>query len=359
MPASSQLHVIVPGICGPLAEIQSLQNSDVIKKWITVLSKSEGSVSQGSIIEVVNSIFNLNHGHDFPSAALTLLACEQYDETRFYMHADPVHLRADMDHAVLTSSKDLNIGKSEALALCKSLNQHFNQDGIEFILLNDSQWFIAVDNVIDMQTTPLAEAVGRNINFILPKGKDSTPWKQLLTEAQMLMHSHEVNAARERVGQLTINSLWLHGCGQLNGELSSKPSIENNVDNKVSSICSNEKMLQGLAGYLQCDYMPVPASVEKYVAHYLANNNNSANVLHLSELEHLVNYTDVTMWLDTLAELLENWLYPLLKVAHKNNIKLTLYPCNQMQYQFSKYDYLRFWRQAWGKEKLENYVSSY
>lgn len=355
MQARSELHIVVPGICGPLAEIQSLKNNDVLKRWVGVLAKSKATPSQSNVNDVIASIFKINAGNDFPSAALTLLADEKYDADKYYMHADPVHLQADMDHAILTSSQDLNISESEAEILCDLLNRHFNQDGLEFIRLNNDQWFLSADNNIHLETTSLAEAIGRNINFILPTGNDSTRWKQVLTEAQMLLHSHDVNAVRENAGETSINSLWFHGAGKLNDGL----SREDDADTFVSSVCSDEKMLQGLASYLNCAYMAVPASLDKYTESLITNNNNSVNVLHLSELEHLVNYSDVSIWLEKTTELLERWIYPLLKTAHKNNIRVTLYPCNKTRYHFSKYDYLRFYRDAWGKEKLEKYVGSY
>jgi len=61
------------------------------------------------------------------------------------------------------------------------------------------------------------------------------------------------------------------------------------------------------------------------------------------------------VWTEGLLELLENWFYPLLKMAHKNNINVILYPCNNKQYHFSKNDHLRFWRRG----KLEQHVHSY
>jgi hypothetical protein len=60
-----------------------------------------------------------------------------------------------------------------------------------------------------------------------------------------------------------------------------------------------------------------------------------------------------------LEALLEQWVYPLLKIMNKNNIKVTLYPCNGKRYQFSKYDGLKFWRHSWRSEEIEKYVSSY
>ena len=356
MPVCSELHLIVPGLCGPLAETQSVKNSAVLKKWINTLSRASCCSSPANVNDVLVSVFNLKIKTDFPSAALTLLANDMYDVSRFYMHADPVHLQADMDHAVLTSSEDLNISNNESTVLCETLNQHFNQDGLRFIVLQNNQWFVAAEKEIHMSTTPLVEAVGRNVNFILPEGEHSTRWKQLLTEAQMLMFSHDVNTTRENNGFMSINSLWFHGCGELPETLDiAHGRVASEVGSDVSSVCSNQDMMKGLAKLINSDYLTLPDTANEYASHLLAYKKNSVNVLHLSEIEHLVNYTDVSLWLDKLSELLDHWIYPLLKVANKNNIKVILYPCNKKQYHFSKYDYLKFWQQG----KLEQHVNSY
>lgn len=340
-----ELHLIIPGICGPLAETQSLKSSHVIDRWVNTLSRSRCSKSRGNVNDLVSSIFELNFESEFPSAALTLLANGKYDPALFYMHADPVHLRADMDQAVLTSSADLKISDLEAVALRETLNQHFDRDDLIFLSLDKNQWFVSSKNKINMSTTSLIDATGRNINFILPEGKDAVRWKQILTEAQMLMHSHEVNTLRENSGLMTINSLWFHGSGDLH-------DIEND---KIVSLCSNDDTLKGLAEFFNGDYLKVPDSVNEYTEYLLSCKHGCIEVLHLAGLEHLVNYTDVRPWLQQLTETLDSWVYPLLEFANKKNIKVTLYPCNENKYQFSKYDILKFWR----KDKLEKHVNSY
>ena len=353
---AAELHLIVPGLCGPIAETLSVKNSPVLKKWINTLSRGRCSSLPGNVNDVLVSLFNLNIKTDFPSAALTLYANDMYDASRFYMHADPVHLQADMDHAVLTSSDDLNISNTESTNFLETLNQHFNQDGLRFISLQNDQWFVVADKKIEMNTRPLVEAVGRNINFILPEGEDSTRWKQLLTEIQMLMFAHDVNTSRENNGFMSINSLWFHGSGELPETLDIiHGRVASEVGSDVSSVCSDQDMLKGLAKLINSDYLTLPDTANEYARHLLAYKKHSVNVLHLSEIEHLVNYTDVSLWLDKLTELLDHWIYPLLKVANKNNIKVILYPCNKKQYHFSKYDFLKFWQQG----KLEQHVNSY
>ena len=349
MQNSTELHLIVPGICGPLADTHSLGSSPPVNRWVKTLSQSRCQSSAENENDVITEILNLKIEGDFPSAALTLLANDLYDSEMFYMHADPVHLRADMDHAVLTSSVDLDMKQHESSALCDALNKHFHQDGLTFFALNKDQWFVSSKHKINMKTTPLVEATGRNVNFILPAGEDSTRWNQLLTEVQMLMHAHELNVAREDAGLLNINSLWFHGSGEL-------PAL---AVNAVDTICSQNDMLKGLATHIQCKFIDVPDTVDAYADYLLGCEHGAKSVLELSQLEHLVNYTDVSLWMAGLDELLEQWVYPVLKIMNKNNIKVTLYPCNGKKYQFSKYDALKFWRHSWRSEEIEKYVSSY
>jgi len=215
MSAVSELHLIIPAACGPLAEVQSLHNNSVLKHWVNTLSRAHSAVSADNLHDVIKSVFSLSIDGDLPTAALTMFANQMHDASLNYLHADPVHLRADLDHAILSSSEDMSIKENEAEQLCAALNQHFNQDGLDFFRINNNQWVLSSKKPIQMNTTPLVDAVGRNVNFILPQGEGSGKWKQLLTEAQMLMHAHEVNINRDNHGYQSINSLWFHGCGKL------------------------------------------------------------------------------------------------------------------------------------------------
>ena len=102
MTTVSELHLIIPGACGPLAEVESLQNNHVLQRWIKTLSRTQAVASAESLHDVIKSVFELSPEGDLPTAALTMSADQMFDKTLNYLHADPVHLRADLDHAVLT-----------------------------------------------------------------------------------------------------------------------------------------------------------------------------------------------------------------------------------------------------------------
>lgn len=344
MAADLELHIVVPGLCGPLAETQSLENNNTVKKWIRCLSRSVVTSSASCVHDVFSPLLNLSISNDFPTAALSMMTHESYDDSLHYMCADPVHLQADIDHAILTSSDDLAIQESDSAIFCDVLNKHFNQDGLFFLCVNKDRWVVASKDKIRLDTTPLSEAIGRNVNFILPKGEDAVSWNRVLTEAQMLMHSHDINTVRETSGRQSVNSLWFHGSGDL-PEFSKHSSM---------FICSNDSALEGLSSHTGSDYIKVPAAFDDY-KETLLSQTSDINILHISELEHLVNYSDVNVWLEKFTEVLDAWVYPLIDVANENDVRVMLYPCNNKQYQFSKYDSLKFWRQ----ENLEQHVCKY
>jgi hypothetical protein len=41
------------------------------------------------------------------------------------------------------------------------------------------------------------------------------PWRHAINEAQMVLHAHPVNQARQAAGQPVVNSLWPWGGGRL------------------------------------------------------------------------------------------------------------------------------------------------
>ncbi len=350
--AQQELHLLVPGICGPLSDLQLLADKPEVKHWIKTLARAGVSKAGNNANNVIAEITGLKVENDFPAAVLTLLANDIYDESLYYMHADPVHLRADLDHAVLTPAENLAIRKHESDALLLSLNQHFAQDGLSFIALDENRWLLASKTRINLTTTPLVDAVARNINYILPQGEAAGSWHQRMTEIQMLMFSHEINTLRESSNQSMINSVWFYGSGELMPYSSEK----------IYRCCSDQDVLKGLAKHIGGEFLPRPATSESYMKFLLteknADNKKTVNILHLSELESLVNYTDVDPWLQQLTATLNNWIYPLLAFSNKNNIKLTLYPCNSKQYRFSKYDVLKFWHNYF-RPGINQYIDSY
>jgi hypothetical protein len=126
-------------------------------------------------------------------------------------HADPVHLEVARDHLVVTPLA-APPADDEATALIAAANPLAAAMEARVIRAAD-RWFLQSERPWDLDTEPLAAAMGRPVPDTLPRGADTGRWSRLLTEIQMTWHTHPVNAAREARGEPTINSLWLHGGG--------------------------------------------------------------------------------------------------------------------------------------------------
>lgn len=149
-----------------------------------------------------------------PVAALSLLAdCGVRDGC--WLRADPVHVSVGSDAITLHHPSVLEATREEAAALTAALQALFGEDGFEFRAATPERWYVRVPEGEVPRTTPLEEALQRNVFGLLPRGRGRVNWPSALTEAQMLLTSHPVNSERESRRRPAINGVWFWGEGAL------------------------------------------------------------------------------------------------------------------------------------------------
>lgn len=146
----------------------------------------------------------------FPAGALTLLGCGgalgESGSVVSYARADPVHLRLMRDHLVVVPSEAFAVSREEAEALGDALNRHFGGT-LRLHVCDARRWCACLSQEIPTDTQSPLEAAGRDVD--LPREA-----ARVLNEAQMVLHEHPVNEAREARGEPAINSIWLWGGGR-------------------------------------------------------------------------------------------------------------------------------------------------
>lgn len=150
----------------------------------------------------------------YPLAALCLAQDGGEVGDGVWLRANPVYLHLNIDKLILGDPRLLRLDMDEAKQLTASLNTHFQTDGLRFLALAPERWYIRLDRAPGIATTLLDEAVGRSVDALLPRGAAAQRWRSYLNEAQMLLHAHPVNQAREARGALPVNSLWFWGEGR-------------------------------------------------------------------------------------------------------------------------------------------------
>jgi hypothetical protein len=121
-----------------------------------------------------------------------------------------VHLRLMRDHLVVAPAAAFPLSREEAGELCAALTQHFAGTAT-FRAIDAQRWCARIERAFEAAAAPALELAGREVE--LARGGNA-----LLNEAQMLLHAHPVNEAREARGEPAVNSVWLWGTGAAPGE---------------------------------------------------------------------------------------------------------------------------------------------
>jgi len=177
-------------------------------------ARNEGR-QEGDAAQWLCRLFGVERQHDWPVAPLSALGAGLVPGADYWLRADPVHLHLLRDRMVLAAGVPLELAGGEAELLLAALNQHFAADGLEFFAPQPDNWFLRMKVPSSIRTYALAEALGQDVERMLPQGADAMLWHRRMNEIQMLLHEHPVNTAREERGEPAVNSLWFWGGGVL------------------------------------------------------------------------------------------------------------------------------------------------
>lgn len=337
----TQIDLVIPGLCGPLPDMEPL-SSESVQLLIQNLSKADQQVlSQDTFYGVLSELFLLDKNKVFPTAALSLLASGNYTEEGYWFRADPVHLLADMDHAILRDSHGLDLSLEESEALITELNEHFREDGLRFLMNDKDSWFVNVGDYGRISTTPVHDVISRNVYSFMPQGEDALYWKKIMNEVQMLMYQSQVNVLREKKNKLPVNGVWLWGEGDLPVK---------SVLNKMT-VHSRHSLVKGLATLNELDYYEI-TDVRSFIDQVSINDKN---LLVLDDLFNVTCYGDVLAWQSSLDKVYEQWVSPILDWAMNKKNTLNLHACNGVVYQIEKKKRFKFFRD----KRIASYIKTY
>ena len=281
--------------------------------------------------------FGLEKQDDWPVAPYSLIADGGEPGGRHWLRADPVHLQLEGGRLILADSGSFSISQQEAESLATSLNAHFSADGLTFCPLRPDRWYLRCETAPALETTPLAAVVGRNIDQLLPRGRDAQAWRARLNDVQMLFHDHAVNEARESAGALPINSIWLWGGGRLADALS--PPFD--------ALWSRDAFASGLAQAAGIATHSLTGNAEDLLR---ASAGEGVMLVVLDQLRSAAQYDDAHRWRETLLRLEHDWFAPLLEALRTGHIGMlslhALGPEGVLSAEATRGDLRRFWRRV-------------
>jgi hypothetical protein len=125
----------------------------------------------------------------------------------------PTHWQVGSEQIVLLDPAQLHLAEDESRALLHSLRSLFEPEGWALHWGAPLRWYASHESLQGLATGSLDRVVGRAIDRWLPDRQAGRTLRRLQSEAQMLLYTHPINAARESRGELPVNSFWLSGTG--------------------------------------------------------------------------------------------------------------------------------------------------
>ncbi len=109
----------------------------------------------------------------------------------------------------------LQVSETESRHFLADMTPYFEEDGLALHYLEPAAWLCCGKPLRDVRTASLDRVIGKDLADWQPAHGESAKLRRLQNEMQMLLYTHTVNDARSRVRSAAINSIWLHGTGEL------------------------------------------------------------------------------------------------------------------------------------------------
>lgn len=184
----------------------------------------------------------------WPLAALTRRVDAQDAAGACWLRADPAHLRAGINGATLLAVGDmLQLSADDAAALLRPLRPLFGDAGFTIDAPVPGHWYLRlpVEARLPAFSDP-GESLGADAFEHLPEGEAGRRWRSLLSEAQVLLHHHPVNAQRTGQGLLAVNSLWFWGGGVHPDHIAAAHATVQSDDEVVRALCGESAWARAL-----------------------------------------------------------------------------------------------------------------
>ena len=327
------LTLIVPGLIWTRQALADLTYDLPLPAFATLLGRGRllHRPPKGTA-ETLAEVAGLNA--PLPVAALRRLALRRHSgphDDGDWLCLDPVRLRLTERTMIVDDPRGLKLTAEESAALAAALAPTLAELG-ELEAISPQTWHLRLAAGVPSTAafTALPDAVGRAATA-LPLEPAYAPWRRAINEAQMLLHAHPVNRAREAAGQPPVNSLWPWGGGRL-------PEFAASVV-AHDALWSDDPVAQGIARLLRIECRALP---ERFT------HVDAATLAVFGALDHPARSGDALAWRDELARFEADWLAPALAALRGDRLDaLRLLAPGELaavDVQLRRHDLWKFWR---------------
>lgn len=210
-----RIDIVLPGLFDlPLGELDPALVSDGLPGLNRFLRLATEVPNEAySIDAILHRVLQLDgsSGSSLPLAQACAEGAVEHAEHLLLLQA--VHLRADLQHAVLVPIQRSERDRADEILLITDLAEMFDVD-CEISAVGEGLFLMRLKNLEAPTHYPhLLSVLGKSVNPFIEQSRGNLAWYRLVNEIQMFLHQHEVNRERVERGQPPINSLWFWGGG--------------------------------------------------------------------------------------------------------------------------------------------------
>lgn len=254
-----------------------------------------------------------------------------------WIRIDPVHLKLGRESLTLLPAALLDLRADEAATLCASLASHFGDLFSDGPAPADAQsWYARLRHPVEAGRAPAIALCGADVDAQLQTGRMPAPWHAFLNEAQMLLHTHPVNEAREARGELPVNSVWPWGAGDLPNEVLPWRTISGTDPTAI-----------GLARACALPDASLPAHAPAWLA---ACGDTGRHLAWLDMLRAPACLGEHERWIELCARLERDWFAPLTAALQDGRIGMISMHVPDargcLSFELTRGDLRRFWRRT-------------
>ncbi|OBS10714.1 hypothetical protein [Acidihalobacter prosperus] len=300
------LHLIVPGLARPLRRWQQDYAWQPHADHLEVLLAGARHRGRGAHNHIAMAAEVLGwQGDNLPIAAFRAqgrlppakAGCD-------WVCADPVHLSADANSAVVWDSRRFDLRLDEAQELAAALNRALGDGDWHFRVETAGEWYLSVPADDVPNAAMLHEVAGRDLRHVAAPNAGSSKWRTRLTEIQMILHGHPVNLAREARGEPAVNSLWCWGGGH---PATWEPDA-------LARVIGGGSVLAGMAAAAGLTH------TKSELDEFAPPLRGGAILLVLDDLAEAAAYDDIQAWERTLGRLNSTWFARLVRALDTGEV---------------------------------------
>ena len=328
MPRMRELHLIAPGLAAwreaPHGELLRMPGLEKLLACGHIRS------SEVSLADILCQAFAVARQQDAPLAPITALYDGLDSRQGYWLRADPAHLQLGMRGVTLLDAGHVGLTAEESGALAAALQPLFAAAAWRLHAPYPGRWYASSAEPIELKTTPIDQVATRHVNSALPVGPSAAQVMRLINDAQIILHDHPVNQAREARGQAPINSLWLWGGGEMPNPM---PKLMAKTDRNFRQVLAAQPEALALAAFTHIRSGPCPGRFD-------ALPDADSTLLVLPDFPAYASSEDA-------ARLDADWFTPLLRGLRRGRIRaatLTLTGPEGQSAGIGMLDAWKFWK---------------